>query len=166
MTTLTIRRARAGDVPAVVRLLADDTLGRSREGDADDPVYLGAFAAIEASPDNALFVLTDDGRVIGCAQVTVIPGLSRRGATRVQVESVRVAADRRGEGLGQRLIAHVVDMARAAGCRTVQLTSDKSRADAHRFYERLGFKRSHDGFKLDLATADAPAPAGAGPEGA
>lgn len=152
MTTPTIRAARADDVPAVVRLLADDMLGATRDGNPDDPVYARAFAAIEASPDNALFVLDDDGVIVGCAQVTVIPGLSRRGNTRVQIESVRVAADRRGLGLGAMLIEHLVSLARQAGCGTVQLTSDKRREDAHRFYERLGFKKSHDGFKLDLVT--------------
>jgi ribosomal protein S18 acetylase RimI-like enzyme len=150
MTTPLIRRARAADVPAIVRLLADDKLGAAREGDPDDPVYGRAFAAIEASPDNAVFVLDADGVVVGCAQLTVIPGLSRRGNTRVQIEAVRVAADRRGQGLGAMLIEHLVAMAREAGCGSVQLTSDKSRIDAHRFYERLGFKKSHDGFKLDL----------------
>lgn len=153
MTTSIIRPARAADVPAIVGLLADDALGAAREGDPADPVYAQAFAAIEASPDNALFVLDDGGEVVGCAQVTVIPGLSRRGATRVQIESVRVAASRRGQGLGGLLITHLVQMARAAGCATVQLTSDKSRGDAHRFYARLGFKKSHDGFKLDLAAS-------------
>lgn len=150
MTAPLIRRARAADVSAIVRLLADDALGAAREGAPDDPAYGRAFAAIEASPDNALFVLDDDGVIVGCAQVTIIPGLSHRGATRVQIESVRVAAARRGQGLGGVLIAHLVQMARAAGCATVQLTSDKSRGAAHRFYERLGFKKSHDGFKLDL----------------
>ncbi|MBP0575172.1 GNAT family N-acetyltransferase, partial [Mycobacterium tuberculosis] len=84
-----------------------------------------------------------------CAQLTVIPGLSQRGATRVLIESVRVAAERRGQGLGETLVRHLVAMARDAGCGTVQLTSNKTRSDAHRFYERLGFKKSHDGFKLD-----------------
>lgn len=155
MSTPTIRAARAADVPAIVRLLADDVLGSGREGSPDDPVYARAFAAIEASPDNALFVLDDDGVIVGCAQVTVVPGLSSRGATRVLVETVRVASERRGQGLGARLMQHIVGMARAAGCSTVELTSNNRRLDAHRFYERLGFKKSHAGFKLPLGGGDA-----------
>lgn len=153
MTTPVIRHAVAADVPAIVRLLADDALGAARETDPNDVAYARAFAAIVASPDNALFVLDAAGVVVGCAQLTVLPGLSRQGATRAQIESVRVAATRRGGGLGAVLIRHLVDLARSNGCATVQLTSDKSRADAHRFYERLGFKKSHDGFKLDLSLA-------------
>lgn len=148
-----LRRARRADVPAIVALLVDDPLGRGREG-ADvaeglEP-YLTAFDAIEADPAHLLVVAESSGEVIGTMQLTVIPGLSRRGTTRAQVEAVRVRADHRGHGLGARMIEWAVDEARHRGCGLVQLTSDKTRADAHRFYVRLGFEASHEGYKLPL----------------
>ena len=144
-----LRPATAADLPAIVRLLADDELGQAREG-ADESLYAAAFAAIERDPNNTVFVIDLGGAVAGCAQLTVIPGLSRRAVTRGQIESVRVASGHRGEGLGRWFMEALIDAARARGCGLVQLTSDTRRADAHRFYESLGFTPSHVGFKLAL----------------
>ena len=144
------RNARAEDLPAIVRLLADDALGAKRENANDLPPYLKAFTALTAQKGNAIIVGDDGGNVVACLQLTIVPGLSRRGATRAFIEGVRVAQSLRGKGTGEALVKHAIDKARAAGCRLVQLTSDKSRLDAHRFYERLGFKASHIGMKLEL----------------
>ncbi len=144
------REARRDDVPAIVALLAADSLGAGREVATGDVAYDRAFDEIAADPRNLLIVADDDGAVVGCVQVTYIPGLSRRGAERALLEGVRVRADRRGSGLGRELISWCVDAARERGCALVQLTTDKRRADAHRFYERLGFVASHEGMKLSL----------------
>jgi GNAT superfamily N-acetyltransferase len=146
-----VRRATSADLPAIIALLADDALGQTREGDAGDPVYVRAFEAIERDPNNAIYVIDSAGDVIGCAQLTIIPGLSRRGLTRGQIESVRVSSRHRGEGLGRWFFEGLIALARASGCGLVQLTTDKSRPDAHRFYESLGFTATHEGFKLALA---------------
>lgn len=143
------RRATADDLPAIVALLVDDVLGAAREAPGD-PAYAAAFAAIEADPNQLLAVAEQDGRLLGCLQLTFLPGLSHRGAWRGQVESVRVAADQRGTGLGRRFLEWAIAQCRARGCRMVQLTTDKSRADARRFYESLGFIASHEGMKLAL----------------
>ncbi|GLY66914.1 GNAT family N-acetyltransferase [Amycolatopsis taiwanensis] len=145
-----IRRAQQDDVAAIVRLIADDQLGAKRESLDDLRPYLDAFASIDADPNQLLAVLDDGGEVIGTLQITFIPGLSRRGATRALVEAVRVRADRRGGGLGATLMKWAINEARGRGCALVQLTSDSSRVDAHRFYERLGFQQTHAGFKLPL----------------
>ena len=147
---ITIRKAFADDVPAIAALLADDPLGATREDAGDLAAYRQAFAAMAAQGGNLMLVAEQAGRVIGCLQLTIIPGLSRRGVTRGLIEGVRVAAESRGLRIGERLIGHAIDLARQAGCGLVQLTSDNSRGDAHRFYERLGFVASHVGFKLAL----------------
>jgi GNAT superfamily N-acetyltransferase len=144
------RAATRADLDAVVALLADDVLGKARDAGSVDERYERAFAAIDADPRNELIVGDDGGEVVACLQLTFIPGLGRHGAERCQVEAVRVRSDRRGDGVGGRLMAWVVDRARERGCAMVQLTTDKSRADAHRFYERLGFVASHEGMKLAL----------------
>ncbi len=144
------RNARTEDLPAIVRLLADDALGAKRENASDLAPYLKAFAALTAQKGNAIIVGEDNGNVVACLQLTIVPGLSRQGATRAFIEGVRVAQSLRRKGTGEALVKHAIDKARAAGCRLVQLTSDKSRLDAHRFYERLGFKASHIGMKLEL----------------
>lgn len=141
---------RAGDVAAIVDLLADDPLGATRESPGD-PAYATAFAEIDADPRQYLTVAVTGGdEVVGTLQLTFIPGLSRRGATRVLIEAVRVRADQRGAGLGRRLAEWAIETARARGAAMVQLTTDASRVDAHRFYERLGFVASHVGMKLAL----------------
>ncbi|MFE2041724.1 GNAT family N-acetyltransferase [Streptomyces sp. NPDC059477] len=150
MGDLEIRRATSEDVPAIVGMLADDPLGAQRESPEDMTPYLAAFERINADPNQQLVVAIRDGRVIGTLQLTIVPGLSREGSTRSIIESVRIHADERGDGLGTRFIEWAVDESRRQGCRLVQLTSDVSRKDAHRFYERLGFAASHVGFKLQL----------------
>jgi ribosomal protein S18 acetylase RimI-like enzyme len=145
------RNARIADLPAIVRLLADDALGATRESAADIAPYEQAFAALTAQKGNAIIVGDDNGEVVACLQLTIVPGLSRKGATRAFIEGVRVAGSLRGKGVGEAIVRNAIDRARAAGCRLVQLTSDKSRHDAHRFYERLGFKATHIGMKLELA---------------
>ncbi|WP_309093678.1 GNAT family N-acetyltransferase [Streptomyces sp.] len=150
MGDLDIRTAVAEDVPAIVALLADDPLGAQRESPDDLTPYLTALERLSADPNQRLVVAVREGRVVGTLQLTIIPGLSRRGATRSIIEGVRIHAEERGGGLGSQLIEWAIDESRAAGCQLVQLTSDKSRTDAHRFYERLGFTASHTGFKLPL----------------
>jgi ADP-ribose pyrophosphatase YjhB (NUDIX family) len=145
-----LRRARPGDLEAIVRLIADDQLGATREDPGDLAAYQRAFAAIDRDPAQLLVVAEADGQVVGTFQLSFIPGLARAGALRAQVEAVRVAASHRGQRLGEAMMRWAVDEARRRGCALVQLTSDKSRGRAHRFYERLGFVASHEGFKLDL----------------
>ncbi|MFC4536295.1 GNAT family N-acetyltransferase [Sphaerisporangium dianthi] len=144
------RAARREDVPSIVAMLADDPIAAAREGDPSDEVYLDAFQAIDADPRQELVIAEIDGQVAGTMQITYIPGLSRKGAERALIEAVRVSAAHRGQGAGGAMIRWAVDRARARGCRMVQLTSDKARADAHRFYTSLGFVDSHVGFKLAL----------------
>ncbi|MEU8742785.1 GNAT family N-acetyltransferase [Streptomyces parvulus] len=150
MADLEIRRTTAADVPAVVAMLADDPLGAERESPDDLTPYVAALERLDADPNQHVVVAVRDGRVVGTLQLTIVPGLSRRGATRSIIEGVRIHADERGGGLGTQLIEWAVDESRRQGCHLVQLTSDKSRTDAHRFYERLGFSASHTGFKLQL----------------
>ncbi|MFF4388977.1 MULTISPECIES: GNAT family N-acetyltransferase [unclassified Streptomyces] len=152
------REATRRDLPAVLALLAD-------EDSVVDPaqVVIGeaherAFAAIEADPRNEMLVLTGGAGgvggagevVLGCLQLTYVPGLGQNGQERALVEAVRIRADRRGAGLGVELMRLAIERARGRGCGLVQLTSNKRRTAAHRFYERLGFARSHEGFKLHL----------------
>jgi GNAT superfamily N-acetyltransferase len=148
--SLIFRRARKEDVPAIVAMLADDHLGAQREGDPGDERYLAAFERIDANPADELIVAERDGKVVGTMQLTYLAGLSRLGAERCLIEAVRVGASTRGQGLGRKMIAWAIDRARARGCAIVQLTSDKSRTDAHRFYDSLGFADSHVGYKLTL----------------
>ncbi|WP_370152553.1 N-acetyltransferase family protein [Ferrovibrio sp.] len=150
--TLTIRVATRADVPAIVRMLADDMLGAAREAWSDPlpQAYYDAFAEVEAMPGTEQIVAEQGGRVIGAMQLTYIPGISKQGMKRAIIEAVRIDSPLRGSGLGSALIRWAVDRARAKGCGVVQLTSDKTRTDAHRFYEKLGFKASHVGMKLDL----------------
>ncbi|MFD1328327.1 GNAT family N-acetyltransferase [Mycoplana ramosa] len=152
MMNIHFRRAVSQDLAAIVALLADDPLGAQREmsGETASPVYEVALAAINADPNQFLAVAVDGEDVVGTLQLTFIPGLSRGGAWRGQIEAVRVASGRRGEGLGHRMFEWAIAQCRARGCRLVQLTTDKSRPDAHRFYEDLGFVASHVGYKLTL----------------
>jgi ribosomal protein S18 acetylase RimI-like enzyme len=146
------RRARLADLPAIVALIADDQLGQTRE-DAREPLaerYRQAFAAIDASPEQLLLVGEQDGTVISCLQLSFIPGLSHRGATRAQIEAVRVAKSARGRGVGAAMLTHAIGLTRSRGCRLVQLTTSKERTAAQRFYRRFGFIASHEGMKLLL----------------
>lgn len=150
MTDYSIRRARRNDIGAIVRMLADDQLGATRDDPDDLEPYLRAFEDIDADPNQLLVVVTSGDEPVGTLQLTIIPGLARRGALRGQVEAVRIHADHRGSGLGADLMRWAIDESQRRGCALVQLTSDVARADAHRFYERLGFTPSHTGFKLKL----------------
>ncbi|MBV2151594.1 GNAT family N-acetyltransferase [Kitasatospora sp. SUK 42] len=145
---LAIRRATEDDLPAIVAMLADDPLGATRESPDDLGPYRTAFARIDGDPHQHLVVADRAGRTVGTLQLTIVPGLSRKGATRAIIEAVRIHADERGSGLGSELIRWAVERSRELGADLVQLTSDATRTDAHRFYERLGFEASHLGFKL------------------
>lgn len=146
------RAAVADDLETIVRLLADDPIGRGREnpGTQLDIRYRDAFAAIERDTNQCLAVAERGGRVIGVLQLSFIPGLTRLGMWRGQIEGVRVAAAERGSGLGRAMLAWAIEECRRRGCGLVQLTSDKQRSDAHRFYEALGFRPTHHGYKLSL----------------
>jgi GNAT superfamily N-acetyltransferase len=151
------RDARRGDVMAIIALLADDEIGAGRETIADaageagvDEAYWTAFDEIDADPRNRLIVAESGGMVIGTLQLTILPGLSRRGMRRALIEAVRVSSAQRGQGTGRRLITWAVEEARRSGCGLVQLTSDKRRESAIRFYESLGFQATHEGLKLPL----------------
>ncbi len=148
-SNVAFREAEEADIEAIVALLADDDRGRRRESPGD-PAYLAAFRAMRATGCDRQIVATLDGAVVGCLQLTLTPGLSHRGATRATVEAVRVASPLRGRGIGAALMRHAIALARENGARMMQLTSNAGRTDAHRFYENLGFARSHTGFKLDL----------------
>ncbi len=149
---LQIRPATAADLPAIVRMLADDPLGQRREANTVPlPASYGeAFAAIDRDPNQELVVADLDGKVVGTAQLTFIPGISRRGAWRALIEGVRIDASVRSMGLGRRMLRWAIDRATERGCRVIQLTSDKSRRDAIRFYQSLGFEATHAGLKLML----------------
>jgi ribosomal protein S18 acetylase RimI-like enzyme len=151
-SSIRYRRATAADVPAIVRMLADDTLGATRER-VTSPLpqsYVDAFHAIDRDPNIELIVAESNGVVVGTVQLTYMPGLSRQGMWRATIEAVRVATSERGKGIGAAMIQETIARARQRGCGLVQLTSDRSRDDARRFYERLGFKHTHAGMKLSL----------------
>lgn len=147
-----IRQATVEDLPSIIRLLADDPIGGSRER-FEDPLpaeYSKAFNDIQNQSGNEVVVADEDGRIVGCLQLSFIANLSRRGMMRAQVEGVRVDKDCRGQGIGEALMGFAKDRARARNCGLVQLTTDTARPDAKRFYERLGYEASHVGMKLDL----------------
>jgi GNAT superfamily N-acetyltransferase len=152
MSDLLIREARAEDLEAIIRLHEEDELGSHGDVWSPEtrPAYEAAFAAIQRSPENRLFVAVDGREIVGTFQLTFIPNLTGRGALRVKVESVKVKGARRSTGIGARMMAFAEDHARTHGARAMELTSNKTRKDAHRFYERLGFSRSHEGFKKKL----------------
>ncbi|MBQ1073602.1 GNAT family N-acetyltransferase [Micromonospora sp. C31] len=150
MSDVIFREAVRADLPAVVALLADDVLGRTRDVTQVDAAYEKAFADIDADPRNQLVVADADGELLGCMQLTYIPGLGRHGAERQLIEAVRVRSDLRGRGVGRQMITWAIDQAKRRGCALVQLTTDKTRHDAHRFYLNLGFRPTHEGMKLPL----------------
>lgn len=149
---MTFREAVRDDVPTIVRLLADDPLGSTREAPGDElpEAYWRAFDAIDKDPNNAIIVAEVDGKIAGSLQLTYIPGLTYTGGERAQIEGVRVASEHRGQGIGQALITWVIEQARARGCRVVQLTTDRQRPNAIRFYQKMGFRPSHMGMKYPL----------------
>ena len=150
--TLTFRPAVKHELETLVSLLSDDPIGRHRE-DTSQPLnnaYDAAFQAIAADPNNLLLVAELDGQLVGMMQLTFIPYLTHTGSWRCLVEGVRVHNGFRGRGIGAHMFAHAITQAKERGCRLVQLTSDKQRPDAIRFYEKLGFQASHQGFKLVL----------------
>jgi GNAT superfamily N-acetyltransferase len=145
------RTATRSDLAAIIALLADEETVLDPSTIDVDEAYAKAFEAIDADGRNEMMVLDEgDGTVLGCLQLTYIPGLGRHGEERALIEAVRIRADRRGAGLGRELLVRAIDRARGRGCTLVQLTSNKRRVEAHRFYGSLGFVRSHDGFKLPL----------------
>ena len=152
MRDVLVRKMQKADLPRILQLLSDDEIGQSRETlqktTHDD--YLRAFTAINADLNQYLAVFEKNDNIIGCLQISFIPGLSRRGALRGQIESVRVAANDRGKGYGTHMMAWAIEKCREQGCALVQLTSDKTRKDAQRFYQELGFVQSHEGFKLQF----------------
>ncbi|MGX1166507.1 ribosomal protein S18 acetylase RimI-like enzyme [Bradyrhizobium sp. USDA 372] len=148
--TVSIRPARREDVAAIVAMLADDHLGRARER-VEDPLpaaYYDAFARVERDPNLTLVVAESAGRVVGCLQLAILPGLSSQGGSRGLLEDVRVAADCRSRGIGERLVQWAVTEAKARGCNLVELLTHQTRVDAQRFYERLGFAASHVGMTV------------------
>jgi ribosomal protein S18 acetylase RimI-like enzyme len=144
-----VRRAERRDLPAILALLVDDDLGTLRE-EVESPVHALAFETIAADPNQLLAVAESAGDVLGCFQLTFIPGLSRQGAWRGQIEAVRVARDSRGRGIGKSMMSWAIEQCRVRHCKLLQLTSDKRRTDAHRFYRSMGFAASHEGLKLNL----------------
>ena len=148
--SVTIRRARHDDVAAIVEMLADDHLGRARER-LEHPLpasYREAFERLDADPNITLVVAEEAGRIVGSLQLCILPGLSSQGASRGLIEDVRVASDRRSRGIGEQLVQWAVSEARARGCRLVELLTHQTRVDAQRFYERLGFAKSHVGMTI------------------
>ncbi|GID97125.1 GNAT family N-acetyltransferase [Amorphoplanes digitatis] len=159
MAQTIFRTATRADVPAILDLLTNDDIARARDAAAHggpavpeevDAACWAAFEAIDADPRNELIVADEAGAVVGTCQLTFIPSLSRRGAERMTIEAVRVRADLRGRGVGRAMMRWSLDRARERGCGLAQLTTDKRRTDAHRFYADLGFEASHEGFKLTL----------------
>ena len=152
MNPIIFRTALLADLPAIVELLVDDELGSQRETLSSplDERYVVAFNAIEVDPNQRLVVAIDGETVIGTLQISFIPGVARRGAWRGQIEAVRIAAPFRSTGIGQQMFEWAISECKARGCKLVQLTTDKGRPDAHRFYEKLGFVASHEGYKLIL----------------
>jgi GNAT superfamily N-acetyltransferase len=152
MNDLTFRPARREDVPTIVKLLADDRLGSRRER-YENPLpetYYTAFDKIDSNPNFELIVIEREGEVIGTLQLMYLPSISFQGGLRAQIEAVRVDERFRNQGIGQKFIEWTIARARERGCFMVQLTTNNDRADAHRFYERLGFVSSHIGMKLNL----------------
>ena len=148
-----LREATAEDVSAIVDLLSADQLGATRDSATTEEElqpYLRAFRAIETDPSHQLVVAKYGTEVVATMQLSFLPGLARRGALRAQLEAVRVRADFRSQGLGTQMFRWAIANAQRRGCALVQLTTDKSRIDAHRFYDRLGFVASHEGLKLHL----------------
>lgn len=152
---LEFRLAQIKDLERIVEMLVDDSLGKQRESSGSLPEsYEVAFNRIDADPNQELVVVEGEGRVVGVFQLTFIPYLTYQGSWRGQIEGVRVDASLRNQGVGQQMMEWAINRCRYRGCRLVQLTTDKRRPGAHRFYERLGFVASHEGMKLDLGVQE------------
>jgi ribosomal protein S18 acetylase RimI-like enzyme len=148
--SVSIRPARREDVAAIVAMLADDHLGSARER-VEDPLpasYYEAFARVERDQNLQLVVAESEGRVVGCLQLAILPGLSSQGGLRGLLEDVRVASDCRSRGIGEQLVQWAVTEAKARGCNLVELLTHQTRTDAQRFYKRLGFTASHVGMTV------------------
>jgi GNAT superfamily N-acetyltransferase len=152
MPDLIFRRATEADIPMITGLLADDILGSSREATGAESYlqYLNAFRVIDADVNQFLLVVDDEAKIVGTLQLTFILGLAGRGLKRGQIEAVRVASDRRGEKIGEAMLNWALEKYRREQCGIVQLTTDKTRTEAHRFYDKLGFRPSHIGYKMKL----------------
>lgn len=152
MSRLTYRDATAADLGFIIRLIVDDSVVPTNDepGHPDHPRYLAALEAIDRDPNQKLVIAEFEGQSVGTLQLTYIPGIARLGEFRCLIEAVHIVPSHRNLGLGGEMIRWSIEQARAHGCGVVQLTSNKKRLDAHRFYERLGFKKSHEGFKLYL----------------
>ena len=151
-TGVEFRNAVREDLECIVEMLADDVLGKERER-FEQPLpnsYIQAFEAIEADPNNELIVACLDDEIVGVQQITFTPHIARQGSWRATIEGVRTAASVRGKGIGRQMISWAIERAKERGCRMVQLTSDKQREDALRFYGQLGFEATHEGLKLQL----------------
>ena len=155
MTTLTYRDATPADIKTILTLShAGDARGKDTPpldpATLDDPRYRAAFEVIDADPRQRLIVAERNGEVVGTLQISTVPGLNQFGMTRGLLENVHIRTDQRGTGLGTEMVLWAIEQCRQSGCGMVQLTSNKVRLDAHRFYEKLGFAKSHEGFKLKL----------------
>ena len=150
MNRLSFRPAAVADLPFIVRLIVEDAVAPTGDdpAEATDTAYVAALAAIDADPNQELTVAELAGEPVGTLQLTYIPGLMRRGMWRGLIESVHIVPAHRNRGLGSEMIRWAVERCRSRGCGVVQLTSSKVRIDSHRFYRRLGFEQSHEGFKL------------------
>jgi ribosomal protein S18 acetylase RimI-like enzyme len=146
------RKAKITDIPTVVQLLADDQLGNVREqtGSPLPLFYRDAFEKMARQEGNDLIVTEIDGEIVGCMQLTIIYGISRKGMSRCQIEGVRIASQMRGSGLGKKMMIYAIDYAKSAGCGLIQLTTDMQRIEAQQFYEKLGFVGSHLGMKMSI----------------
>ncbi len=149
---LICRQAEEKDLNQLVVMLSDDALGAEREDTSRplNPKYIRAFEQIARDPNNEVIVIEHSGQPVGMMQLTFIPSLTHVGSWRCQIEGVRIRSDYRGQGLGKRMLAWAIARARERGCRLAQLTSDKQRPDALRFYEKMGFEATHEGFKRKL----------------
>ena len=151
-TEITFREAKAEDLERIVEMLSDDLLGSKRER-FELPLpssYEKAFKAIDADPNNELVVVNHKGKIVGVLQITFMPYITHQGGWRATVEGVRISSDVRGMGVGSQMIEYAIARAKERGCHLIQLTTDKQREDALRFYERLGFNATHEGFKMKL----------------
>ena len=149
---MNFRNATKSDVPTIIELLADDKLGSKREkakGESLDPYY-SAFLEIESDKNNELIIVEFENEVVGTFQLTFIPSLTRQGRKRAQIEGVRVKSSRRGTGVGRKMFEWAIQRSKEVGCKMAQLTSDKKRPEAHKFYSSLGFQPTHEGYKLVL----------------